>query len=139
MNPEWHLRIAGALQIALAILHVFFPRRFNWKEELGRLSLLNRQIFLVHTIYIALVLMLIGALSLIAPRALLDPTPLARFVLAGFTLFWGLRLVFQWVVYDRSLWRGNRFNTLMHWLFTALWMYLSFVYALAWAAVNGPR
>lgn len=138
MNPEWHLRIAGALQIALAFLHFSFPRRFNWKEELGRLSLLNRRIFLVHNFYITLVVMMIGALSLIAPRALLDPTPLARYVLAGFTLFWGLRLAFQWAVYDRALWRGNRFNTIMHWLFTALWLYLSFVYALAWAAVGGP-
>ena len=63
MDPEWHLRIAGALQILLALLHLAFPKRFQWKEELARLSPLNRQIFLVHTFFICVVLTLIGALS----------------------------------------------------------------------------
>jgi len=31
--------------------------------------------------------------------------------------------------YDASLWRGNRFNTLVHRLFTALWTYLVGAYA----------
>ena len=132
MNAEFHLRLAGSLQIALAFLHLFFPRRFNWNEELARLSLLNRQIFLVHTFYICLVLMLIGALSLFAPSALLLPSPLARFVLAGFAIFWGSRLIFQWAVYDRALWKGNRFNTAMHYLFSLLWAYLAAVYAWIW-------
>lgn len=139
MSLETHLRLAGALQIALAILHAFFPGRFNWKEELPRLSLLNRQMFLVHTFYIGLVLMLIGALSLAAPRTLLAEGPLARIVLFGFALFWGIRLIIQWAVYDKALWRGHRFNTAMHWSFTALWLYLTSVYGWAWAAVGGTR
>lgn len=129
MNLELHLRLAGFLQIALAGLHLFFPRRFNWKEELSRLSLLNRQIFYVHTFFVCLVLVLIGALSLFAPHDLLQPTPLSRMVLGGFAGFWGLRLLFQWLVYDSSLWRGNRFHTLAHWAFTGLWVYLTAVYA----------
>ena len=129
MSLEFHLRLAGALQIALAALHLFFPKRFHWKEELSRLSLLNRQIFLVHTIFICFGLVLMGALSLFAPQSLLQPTPLSRLVLGGFASFWGLRLVFQWLVYDSRLWRGNSFNTLVHTLFTAMWMYLGAVYA----------
>jgi hypothetical protein len=122
------LRLAGALQIALAALHLAFPKRFEWKEELARLSLLNRQIFLVHTLFVCFVLLLFGSLSLLAPHLLLDATPLARFVLGGIAAFWALRLVVQWCVYDSSLWRGDRFNTLMHALFTMLWAYLAAVY-----------
>jgi hypothetical protein len=128
MNLELHLRLAGALQIALAVLHLFFQKRFNWKEELARLSILNRQIFLVHTFFLCFVLASIGALSLLAPEALLQPSPLARMVLAGFSGFWGLRFLFQWFVFDPKLWRGNNFNTVVHGLFTVLWIYLTAVY-----------
>ena len=40
---------------------MFFPRQFRWREELARLSLLNRQIFLVHTFFIVLVVTMMGA------------------------------------------------------------------------------
>jgi hypothetical protein len=135
VNFELLLRFAGALQIALALLHLAFPKRFHWKEELARLSPLNRQIFLVHTFFICLVLMLVGSLSLFAPRSLLEKTALAPLVLGGIAGFWAMRLLFQWFVYDRSLWRGNGFNTAMHWLFSALWAYLAAVYAVSWLLV----
>ena len=45
MSLALHLRVAGAGLIVLALAHVLFPRRFAWREELPRLSLLNRQIF----------------------------------------------------------------------------------------------
>ena len=131
MTLETHLRIAGALQIALAFLHVFLPRRFHWRDELARLSLLNRQIFLVHTLFVVVVIALIGAVSLFAPGALMESTRLSRLVLSAFATFWGLRLAVQFLVYDSSLWRGQRFNTVMHALFSLLWAYLTGVYAAA--------
>lgn len=134
MNPEWHLRIAGALQIILALLHLAFPKRFNWKEELARLSPLNRQIFHVHTFFICVVLVMFGALSLFAPAALLEPTALSRLVLVGIAGFWALRLYCQWFVYDRRLWRGHAINTAMHALCTLLWLYLTAAYA--WARIG---
>lgn len=129
MNAEFYLGVAGALQIAIAAMHLYIPKRFQWKEELSRLSLLNRQIFVVHTIFICYVLLLMGSLSLFAPGVLLEPTPLSRLVLAGFASFWGLRLAFQLFVYDARLWRGNRFNTLAHAAFTLIWLYLAATYA----------
>lgn len=131
MKMQVLLRIAGALLITLAAAHVFFPRRFHWRQELARLSLLNRQMFVVHTCFICLILVMMGALSLFAPHTLLDPTPLSRLVLAGLTCFWGLRLGVQWFVYDWKLWRGNIFNTFVQFLFSAVWAYLTIVYASA--------
>ena len=129
MSLELHLRLAGALHLVLAALHVVFPKRFHWKEELARLSLLNRQMFLVHTGFICLVLVMLGSLSLFAPHALLEPTPLSRLVLGGIATFWGLRLLVQWFVYDARLWRGDRFNTAVHVAFSVLWAYFAAVYA----------
>jgi hypothetical protein len=131
LSLELHLRVAGALQIALALLHVHFPARFHWREELEKLSLLNRQIFLVHTIFVCFVLVGMGLLSLLAPETLLEQTRLASFTLLGFATFWALRLVVQWWLYDPRLWRGQPFNTFVHFVFTLLWAYLVAVYVAA--------
>jgi hypothetical protein len=125
------LRIAGAILLLLALSHVGFSKRFHWDQELPRLSLLNRQVFVVHTFFIALVVTFMGILSLVFPETLVERSQLARIVLAGLALFWATRLVFQWFVYDRALWRGRRFETLVHFTFTVIWMYLTSVYA--WA------
>ena len=125
------LRIAGALLLLLACSHVVFPKRFHWAEELPRLSLLNRQMFLVHTFFIALLVAFMGILSLVFPEALLERSQLGRVVLAGLTIFWATRLLFQWFVYDRRLWRGQPFNTFVHYTFTAFWIYLTAVFG--WA------
>lgn len=137
MSAELHVKFAGAVLLLLAAVHLTFPRRFNWREELARLSLLNRQIFQVHTFFICLVLTLMGALSAFGAALLLEPTPLARLVLLGFAIFFGVRLVCQWFVYDSALWRGQRFNTFMHVVFSALWTYLTCVYAYACWSLGG--
>lgn len=137
MSLEFCLRLAGVLQIALAAMHLLLPGRFNWKEELSRLSLLNRQIFVVHTVFICLVLVLMGVLSLFAAPLLLEPAPLARMVLGGMVVFWALRLAFQWCVFDWRLWRGNAFNTGIHILFTMLWTYFVAVYLAALLRLGG--
>ena len=38
----FHLRLTGVLMAALAVLNVFVPRRFGWREELSRVSLINK-------------------------------------------------------------------------------------------------
>src|SRR5262249_60093741 len=125
------IRIAGAFLWLLTAAHVLFPRRFQWREELARLSLLNRQIFIVHCLFIVLILALMGALCVFYSDRLLQPAPLARVVLAGLTTFWTARLAAQWLIYDRSLWRGDRKNTSIHLALSALWTYLLGTFAAA--------
>jgi len=48
-----------------------------------------------------------GTLLLALPGELLRPTPLARAVLVGLAIFWGVRLWMQWFMYDAALWRGK--------------------------------
>jgi hypothetical protein len=133
LNPELHLRIAGVLLLALIALNFYVLRRFDWRRELASLSLLNRQIFQVHAAFLCIVLAMFAALTLLYTRPLLAPTPLARAVLAGMAIFWLLRLLTQWLVYDWSLWRGRRLETAVHVVFTGLWGYLTatFAYALS--------
>ena len=130
-----HLRVAGALMIALASVHVIFPRYFNWREDLAPLSLINRQLMWVHTFFVALVVLLIGILS-IAEASSLVSTELGRSVTLGVGIFWGCRLVLQWFGYSWELWRGKRFETIVHVAFTLLWSYFTALYL--YAAFSSP-
>jgi len=126
-----HLKVAGAGLILLAFAHFAIAKHLRWKEDFARVSLVNRQIFYVHCFFLMLALVLMGLLSLFYTQDLLEPSPLAWVVLVGLSVFWGVRLLFQWLVYDRSLWHGQPLNAFFHWFFTAVWSYLCAVYGLA--------
>lgn len=132
----WMLKITGLSLLCLALLHAFFPKRFHWKEELAQLSLLNREIFYVHCTFIVIVLILMGLLSFFYATELLQATSVNRAILGGLTVFWGFRLFAQWFIYSPELWRGHRFNTAMHVLFTFVWGFYTLTYALAWLQIN---
>ena len=126
-----NLRIVGLIMAALAVLNLFVPRRFHWQEDMARLSLLNRQIFQAHSVFLILTLGMLAALLLVCGRDLLEPTRLARAILIGLTIFWTLRMLMQWGFYSPEIWRGHRFNTVMHYLFSVLWVYVAGVFAVA--------
>jgi hypothetical protein len=132
MSLELHLRIAGVLLLLLAALHPLMPKELGWKEDLAKLTLVNRQVFLVHVGFIVVMLILMGALALFYAAELAAPGRLARAILGGLAVFWGLRLLTQQFVYDRSLWRGNPRYTAVHIVFTLLWTYLTAVFAWGW-------
>lgn len=126
-----HLRIAGVVMASLVVVNLFVPGRFHWRDEMARLSLLNRQIFQAHSVFLVLTLALFSALLLTCGDALLEPTRLSRAVLIGLTLFWGLRMLMQWCFYSPEIWRGHRFNTVMHYVFSVIWVYMTTVFAAA--------
>jgi hypothetical protein len=133
-----HLRIVGVLMALLVVVNLFVPRRLHWREEMARLSLINRQIFQVHSIFIVLTLALFSALLLTSGDALLQRTRLSRAVLIGLTMFWGLRMLMQWFFYSPDVWRGNAFNTVMHYLFSGAWVYVTSTFAAAlWSNLSG--
>ena len=127
---ETHFRFIGILLMGLAVVHVIFPRYFNWKEELKSLSLMNRQMMMVHTFFIAVMVFLIGLLCLTATTELSD-TKLGKMVSLGLAFFWLLRLYFQLFVYSPELWRKKKFETTVHVAFTVFWGYLGFVFMAA--------
>jgi len=122
------LRIAGIGLIALTLAHVAIAKRFQWKEESERLSPFNRQAMLVHAFFIALTVGFMGALALFWAPALIIPSALGLPVTIGLTLFWGIRLYCQWLVYEWDLWLGKRFETSVHLLFSVFWLYLTVVF-----------
>ncbi len=128
---EIHLRISGGIFMLLALLHLFFPKRFNWQDELAQLSLLNRQMMQVHTLFIGLTVFGMGLLNVFYARELIQ-TPLGKGICFGLAIFWTLRLFIQLFVYSRELWKGKKFETAIHVVFTLLWLYCASVYFICW-------
>jgi hypothetical protein len=134
MSPDAlvvHLRIVGVLMALVAVVNLFVPGRLRWREEMSRLSLVNRQIFQVHSFFIVLTVTLVSALLLTVGDTLLEPTRLSRAVLVGLTAFWALRMLAQWFFYSGEIWRGNRFNTVTHCIFSLAWVYVAVTFAAA--------
>jgi hypothetical protein len=124
---ELHYKIIGIILIALAFVHVIFPKYFKWKEELKPLSLINQQIMKVHTFFIALVVFLIGLLCLTSSNDLIN-TELGKKVSLGFGIFWSFRLFIQFFGYSSKLWKGKKMETIVHVIFSFLWTYLSYIF-----------
>ena len=123
------LRLIGFFLVVLALLHAGFFRYFGWRREFAVVSLLNRQMMYVHTFFVALTVLLIGLLCLSSATELLG-TPLGHRVALACGVFWLARLLIQFFGYSPALWRGKRFETAVHVVFTLLWSYLSAVFLL---------
>ena len=119
-----HFKIIGVVLIGLSFIHLVFPSYFNWKEELKRISLVNKQMMEIHTFFIALVVFLIGVLCLHSPDQLVH-TKLGKTISLGIGVFWLIRLCIQFFGYSSKLWKGKKFETIIHLLFSILWAYLT--------------
>ena len=124
---ELHLKIIGWLLIALALIHVIFPRYFNWKQELSSLSLINKQIMQVHSFFIAVTVFLMGLLCITCSEELVG-TVLGKRISLGLGIFWTIRLAVQFFGYSPKVWRGKAFETTVHIVFSILWVYLSVIF-----------
>lgn len=89
----------------------------------------------VHTFFIALVVLLMGLCCIYAAEDILQ-TRLGHLLALGCFIFWAIRLLFQFFVYSPALWRGKRFETTVHVLFSFLWGYFSVVFFLV-SRING--
>ena len=120
-------KIIGVLLMLLAAIHIFFPKYFNWKDDLKSLSLINRQMMSVHTFFIAYFVFLMGLLCLTSATDLTQ-TKLGKTISIGLGIFWTTRLFFQLFVYSLKLWKGKSFETIIHLIATLFWAYLGFVF-----------
>jgi hypothetical protein len=130
---EIHFKVIGILLIGLALVHIIFPKYFNWDKELKSLSLINRQMMVVHTFFIALTVFLMGLLCLTSSTEIIE-TKLGKTISLGLGIFWSIRFFIQFFGYSTELWKGKAFETVVHIFFSLLWTYLSVVFL--WAATN---
>jgi hypothetical protein len=129
MDLILHLRVAGLAVVAVGLAHAALPRVLGWRVELASVSLLTRQVAYVHSAYIGLTCVFLGAIPAFAPELLVTRSALATWLLTGLVGFWGSRLFVQVGVYDPELWHGNGARTAAHVAFLGLWTYETLAYA----------
>ena len=126
-----NLRISGIALALLGLAHGLFGRFLDWGTDLSKLTVLNRQIFLVHTFYIGYFVTALGILDVCFAQTLMRPEPLSRFLLSVMTLTWAVRLVIQLFVWDKAIWRDNFFRSNVHYGLILFWTYVTVAHVVA--------
>ena len=132
MQLEHLIFVGGVLHFGILIASALVPQVLDWKSTLNQLSPLFRQLVWVHGIFIVLVIIGFGVLSLCFANEIAAGTPLARGISALIAIFWGARLVVQFFVFDASAYLTNRFLKVGYHSLTVAFVYLTITYA--WVA-----
>ncbi len=122
------IRAAGLVQLAIVAANSLLPARLQYRKELTNVSPIIRQIFIVHSFYIVLVLVLFAGLCLLFAPDLAGGTALGRYLSAALTVFWIPRAFIQLFYYDARVRRENRALDVV---FLAALCYLGGVFAFA--------
>jgi hypothetical protein len=90
----------GVLHFGILLASARVPKVLDWKASLGKLDRLSRQLIWVHGVFIVLVIVGFGLISVVYPTNLAAGSPLARGMCLFIAVFWALRLLVQFFVFD---------------------------------------
>jgi uncharacterized membrane protein YGL010W len=79
---------------------------------------------IVHTFFIALTVLLMGVLCITSADELSETT-LGKRLAGGIGLFWFIRWIVQFTGYSSVNWKGKRFETAVHVVFSLFWTYVT--------------
>lgn len=133
-NASTLILIAGFAQFGILIASAAAPRLLEWRHSLAPLALFNRQVIWTHGAYLAGTIVAFAFLSVIALQLLADGSPLARIVCGFIAVFWGVRLLLQFFVFDAkeqlsTFWLATGYHTL-----TIVFILVTSIYA--WVAAG---
>ncbi len=90
--------VAGVGQLGVLIASAIVPFQLNWREQLGRLSRLHRQMYWVYGGYVVMSIVAFAILSILNASELARGSGLARGFCLYVAVFWGIRLALQGVL-----------------------------------------
>src|SRR5688572_8688016 len=128
---EHLIRLGGVLHFGILISSVLVPRALDWKRELSKLPPLLRQLIWVHGVFIVLVIVAFGVISLLHARDLAAGSALARSFCGFVALFWLLRLLTQFFVFDAKPYLRGRFLTVGYHALTVVFACLVVIFGAA--------
>ncbi len=112
MDIETYIIIGGVYNLGLVIFHLLFWKIFNWKKGLRLLSSVNRNTIQVLNIFLTLVFLFFGYISIFHSNELTS-TNLGISLLGFFSLFWFLRAFAQIYFYGIK----NNFSIILFMVF----------------------
>lgn len=96
------LAMAGLCQALIAAANVPAARVLDYRGQLQKVSPIVREIFHVQNFYIELILVSQAAVCWLFPYDLLGGSTFGTFFSGFLSLFWGLRLLIQFTMYDST-------------------------------------
>jgi hypothetical protein len=102
------LWVAGAIQLVIIAANFALPKKLRCRENLAKVSPMIREVFVVHWLYIVLVLGIFTTLCFWFAPELAGGSRLGRFLSLAMAIFWLLRVPIQLFFYDREIRRQNR-------------------------------
>jgi hypothetical protein len=132
MKPlEILLIIGGILHFGTLLGSAQVPRELRFREELPKLPPLMRHWILVAGGYVVLCILGFGTISLCMPSHLASGEPLARAICGFIALFWSLRLMIQFFLFDARPYLRNWFLRVGYHGLTVVFLYHTVVYGAA--------
>ena len=131
LNLELLVFIGGLLHFGILLASSMVPKVLNWKMSLDGLDDLSRQLVWVHGVFIVLVIIGFGLISVLLASELASGTPLARGICLFIAIFWGARLVVQFFVFDAKQYLKTTFLKVGYHGLTVVFIFHTAVYLLA--------
>ena len=122
------LLLGGLLHFVILIGSALTPRILDWRTNLAALHPFLRRLFWVYGVFIVLVIISFGTLTLTSADELALATPLARSVCAMIAIFWLARLSVQFFVFDARPFLTTAFRRVGYHGLTFLFSALVFIY-----------
>ncbi|MGA7791940.1 MAG: hypothetical protein WCA19_02800 [Candidatus Acidiferrales bacterium] len=118
----------GAVQLVIIAANFILPEKLSCRDNLARVSPMIRTVFVVHWVYIVLVLGIFTSLSFWFAPELAGASRLGRYLSAVIAVFWLLRVPIQLFFYDPEIRKQNRIGDVV---FLLAFSYLGVVFAVA--------
>ena len=128
------LTLAGMAHFGILVASTTVPKALHWRENLSLLPKLLRQMFWVYGSFIVLMIVCFAVITLAHTEALAKGEhSLARWVCGVIALFWFVRLLVQFFVFDAKLFLTTTFYRIGYHGLTLVFIFLIVVYT--WAAL----
>ena len=132
------LILAGIAHFGILIASANAPKALDWRRNLEPLPKLLRQMFWVYGWFIVLMIVSFGTITLVHAETLATAgNPLAPWICGLIAVFWLVRLLVQFFVFDAKPFLTNTFYKVGYHGLTVVFVYLTAVFS--WAALFPNR
>ena len=125
------LIIAGLLHLAITSAGITMTLVLDWRKNLSPLCALTRHVIWTHALFMLMTIIAFGAVSLFFAAPLASGAPLARAICAFIALFWAIRLLIQFFLFDARPFLMSVPLKLGYHGLTAVFAYFTMTYGLA--------
>ena len=134
---ELLLILAGIAHLCITSAGIVMTFVLDWRKNLTPLDALTRHIIWVHGLFVLLMIVGFGLVSLVFHGSLASGEPLARAACGFIAIFWGIRLVIAFFLFDATPFLKSFPLKLGYHGLTVVFVYFTLVYGLA--AAFAPR